>query len=186
VPHLEGKILDFCVRLSRDYALPTIVLAERESSYDAVCCLDAGAEDFLHKPCDFSELTARVRAALRRQARRGQERVVAGPLQIDLLRREVRYGERQVRLGPTEFRLLEELVARAGRVVPAEELLRRVWRSDGHDTELLRVTIYRLRRKLSGGQQDGGLSLIRSIPGVGFMFDPQAVVSGASGGHVGA
>lgn len=171
---LEGKVLEFCRGVQQEHSLPTIILAERDSPYDAVRCLDAGAEDFLHKPCDFGELTARVRAALRRQTRRSGERVAAGPLQVDLLRREVRYGDRLVRLGPTEFRLLEELVLRSGRVVAAGELLRRVWRSDGSDTELLRVTVYRLRRKLGDDSRGGGM--IRSVPGVGFMFDPQAVV----------
>lgn len=181
--YLEGKPMDFCARLRHVYGLPTIVLAERESGYDAVRCLDAGAEDFLHKPCDFGELAARVRAALRRQGRRSHEEVVAGPLQIDRLRREVRYGERVIQLGPIECRLLEELVSRAGHVVPSDELLRRVWQSDSRDTELLRVTIYRLRRKLGGNCQHD--SLIRSIPGVGFMFDPHVDGPAAKGRHVG-
>lgn len=179
--HLEGRVLEVCARLQREHGLPTIILAERDSAYDAVRCLDAGAEDYLHKPCDFSELTARVRAALRRRARRSSEGVVVGPLQIDLVRREVRYGDRMVRLGPTEFRLLEELVMHAGRVVPAGELLRRVWQSDGNDTELLRVTVYRLRRKLGWDGRSGGL--IRSVPGVGFMFDPHTATAAGYGGH---
>lgn len=171
---LEGKLLDFCRTIRQEDGLPTIILADRDGAYDAVRCLDAGAEDFLHKPCDFGELTARVRATLRRQARRSDEHIAAGPVQIDLLRREVRYADRLVRLGPTEFRLLEELALRPGRVVSAGELLRRVWRSDGSDTELLRVTIYRLRRKLGDDSRTGGL--IRSVPGVGFMFDPHTAV----------
>lgn len=172
--HLEGRALEFCTRLQREQRLPTIIVAERDSPYDAVRCLDAGAEDYLRKPCDFSELTARVRAALRRRAWRNSEGVLVGPLQVDLMRREVRSGDRSVRLGPTEFCLLQELLIHAGRVVPTSELLQRIWHSDASDTELLRVTVYRLRRKLGWDGRGGGP--IRSVPGVGLMFDPHSLV----------
>lgn len=133
-------------------AMPVIVLSARSREEDKVAALDAGADDYLTKPFGLPELSARLRAHLRRQAngsRVGVPQVQFGLVTIDLSERKVVRGSRTVHLSPTEYRLLSALVRHAGRVLTHEQLLGEVWGPSQIDNHhYLRIYMAHLRHKL--------------------------------------
>ena len=133
-------------------AMPVIVLSARSREEDKVAALDAGADDYLTKPFGLPELSARIRAHLRRQTngdRVGLPQVQFGLVTVDLGERTVVRGSRTVHLSPTEYRLLSALVRHPGRVLTHEQLLGEVWgplQTDNH--HYLRIYMGHLRHKL--------------------------------------
>ena len=133
-------------------AMPVIVLSARSREEDKVAALDAGADDYLTKPFGLPELSARIRAHLRRQTngdRVGLPQVQFGLVTVDLGERRVVRGSRTVHLSPTEYRLLSALVRHPGRVLTHEQLLGEVWgplQTDNH--HYLRIYMGHLRQKL--------------------------------------
>ena len=130
---------------------PIIILSVRASEQDKIAALDAGADDYLTKPFGTGELTARIRAALRRTLPAGEGQTVfqTGDLQVDLLHRAVSLGGQPVSLTPTEYELLKQLVQHAGKVVTHRQLLHVVWGAPYEDeAHLLRVNISNLRHKI--------------------------------------
>ena len=131
--------------------VPIVVLSARTLEPQKIAALDAGADDYVTKPFSAPELLARVRAALRRNARGAEQIPVVrfGALQVDLARREARGPAGEVHLTPLEYRLLESLVRHAGMIVRREQLLREAWGPDKlGDSRSLRVAIKNLRDKL--------------------------------------
>ena len=129
--------------------LPVIVISACGGDEWIVRALDAGAADYIVKPFSSSELTARVRAALRRVA--GPEPFVLGELTIRYDQRHVAVAGRSVQLTPTEYDVLRVLSVNAGRVLTHESLLRRAWRGRDRgapDPKLVRAVVKRLRHKL--------------------------------------
>ena len=127
--------------------LPVIFISAYGREGNIVRALDAGAADYIVKPFSAAELTARVRAALRR--REGAEPFVLGDLSIDYEQRRVTVAGRPVRLTPIEYELLRVLSVNAGRVMTYASLRRQVWRhADNGDTEPVRGYVKKLRRKL--------------------------------------
>jgi two-component system KDP operon response regulator KdpE len=132
-------------------AVPIIVLSARTMEAQKVAALDAGADDYVTKPFSATELLARVRAALRRNARRedGSSIWVFGGVRVDLARREASGPAGPIHMTPLEYRLLERLVRQAGLVVRQDQLIREVWGPDRQgDSRSLRVCIKNLRDKL--------------------------------------
>jgi DNA-binding response OmpR family regulator len=116
---------------------------------DRVGGLGLGADDYLPKPFAFAELVARIRALFRRAQPALPPVLESGDLRLDSARRTATRGGQRLDLGPKEFGALELLLAAQGRVVPAEELLDRVWDEMADPfTSSVKVTISRLRRKL--------------------------------------
>jgi two-component system KDP operon response regulator KdpE len=147
---------------------PIIVLSVREAETEKVAALDAGADDYLTKPFGMSELLARMRVVMRRQAKAAEEPVVrSGNLAVDLARRTVTIGDAPVSLTPTEYALLRELALYAGRVLTHTQLLRKVW-GVGYEAELhmLRVNMSNLRRKIEPDSTRP--AYIQTEPGVGY------------------
>lgn len=131
--------------------VPIIVLSARTMETQKIDALDAGADDYVTKPFSAPELLARVRAALRRNAR-GTEQVPLlnlGSIAINLTRREARGPDGEIHLTPLEYRLLECLARQAGMIVTQAQLLREVWGPDRQgDTTNLRVCMKNLRYKI--------------------------------------
>jgi two-component system KDP operon response regulator KdpE len=154
--------------------VPVIVLSARAAGEEKVDALDHGADDYVTKPFDMNELTARVRAAARRGALSGADTaphvVDVGSFQVDLAAGRVTRDGAQVRLTPTEYHLLEVLVRNAGRLVPQQQLLREVWGS-GYEKEshYLRVYVAQLRRKLE--VDPSAPRHIITEPGLGYRVD---------------
>ncbi len=170
----DGDGADLVTRLRALTDVPIIVLSGRDTEEAKVALLDAGADDFLIKPCGASELLARVRGQLRRSitslAARSWAQIVVDGVDIDLVsQRIVRNGQPQ-RLTPTEWALLRALVLHAGRTLSPKQLWDLVWdREFGDYSTHVRVHITHLRRKIEPNPQ--APRLIITEPGVGYRFN---------------
>lgn len=175
MPGMDG--LETLRRLRERSTVPVIMLTARGGDLDKVRGLQTGADDYITKPFNPEELTARIAAVLRRsQAQVGGPRRLTYPAQavtIDLDRRTVTVAGTEVRLSKTEWQMLETLADHAGRVMLHRELLTRVWGPEYiDDTHYLRVWISRLRAKLEGGST--AAPLIHTLPGLGYRLEAPA------------
>jgi len=149
LPDLDG--VEVLRRLREWTQTPVIILSVRGGEEDKIAALDAGADDYLTKPFGTGELTARIRAALRRTlpSDSGQAVFQVDGLQVDLQHRVVTVDGQVVDLTPTEYELLKQLVQHAGKVVTHRHLLHAVWGSVYEDeAHLLRVNVSNLRHKI--------------------------------------
>jgi len=152
--------------------VPIVMLSARDGEVDKVRGLEMGADDYITKPFSHLELLARVRAVVRRyqnQMPTVGEVFESGNLRIDYASRVVSVSGDQVRLTPTEYSLLFHLSRNAGRVLPHQTLLAKVWgREYTDEIDYLKVYIRRLRQKLEGDPEMIGR--IVSERGVGYKF----------------
>jgi two-component system, OmpR family, response regulator PhoP len=145
---------------------PILILTARENWQDKVTGLNAGADDYVVKPCHPDELKARINALLRRAAGQAEPVLYAGPVAIYTDRREVRVGAQPVQLTAFEYRLFEMLAMRAGRIVSKSELTDQLYDQDfERDSNVIEVLVTRLRNKLD---PDRTLNLIESVRGQGY------------------
>jgi two-component system, OmpR family, response regulator len=147
-------------------ALPVLLLTARDQTEDKVQGLDSGADDYLTKPFDFSELTARLRALLRRSGAGAPAVLRAGDVELDPATREVRKAGEEVELTPKEYALLEYLLRNADRPLSRATLMEHVWgiRFDP-GTNVVDVFINALRNKV-----DRERELIQTVRGVGYVI----------------
>ena len=148
LPGIDG--FEVCRRIRRLGDVPIVMVTARSDSHDVVAGLEAGADDYLRKPFDPKELSARVRALLRRSRPSGSPaKMVFDQLEIIPDEGVVRLAGDEVHLTRTEFRLLVELASSPGKVMSREDLLERVWARDYFDDErLVDVHVRRLRTKI--------------------------------------
>jgi two-component system, OmpR family, KDP operon response regulator KdpE len=145
--------IETCRRICQSYPrLPIIMLTVRDAENDKVEALDAGADDYVTKPFQIRELTARLRAAIRRSRASvtpSDAPVVIGSVMLDPGRRRVEKTGHEVHLTPKEFEMLRYLMEYAGRPIPHNRLLTSIWGSEyGNEREYLRVLINQLRKKI--------------------------------------
>lgn len=149
--------------------LPVIMLTGKDAVEDKETGLDSGADDYLTKPFSAKELSARVRALLRRPADVLSNDLNVGEFWLDRKTQKVRFRGQSAKLLPKEFQLLEFLMRHPNQVFSAEELLNRVWSSESESTlEATKSTVKRLRKKI-----DPEGEVIRTVHGVGFLFDTE-------------
>jgi two-component system, OmpR family, response regulator len=151
---------------------PVLILSALSALDERVRGLRAGGDDYLTKPFEFIELTARLDALCRRRAEppatTQEPRLRVANLEIDLLRRTVRRGERVIELVPREYALLEHLMRSAGQVITRTMLFEAVWNyAYDERTNVIEVHISRLRRKVDG---EGDLPMIHTIRGAGYVL----------------
>jgi two-component system phosphate regulon response regulator PhoB len=171
LPKVSG--IEVCRRLrSRPETrnVPIIILTARGEETDRIRGLDTGADDYVVKPFSMIELTARIRAVLRRiRPGLAEDRIRHGDIVIDRVAHRVRRGVREVHLGPTEFRLLDYLMQHPGRVFSREQLLDAVWGSDVYvEARTVDVHIGRLRKALN---QEIENDPIRTVRSAGYSLD---------------
>ena len=153
--------------------LPVLLLTAKDAIEDRVLGLDAGADDYLVKPFAFAELSARIRALLRRNKADTENALKVGDLEIDPIRRSVVREGQRIELTAREFDLLEYLARNHDRVVSREMLARDVWKETARATPLdnvIDVNVARLRRKIDGPFP---ISLLHTVRGVGFTLSEE-------------
>ncbi|HIV79073.1 MAG TPA: response regulator transcription factor [Candidatus Sphingomonas excrementigallinarum] len=168
LPDGEGLALLSDLR-ARGQHTPALVLSALGSLDDRVRGLRAGGDDYLPKPFALVELIARVEALLRRPNDTRETRLIAGPLDLDLLAGSATRAGRDLALLPRELKLLDYMVRRPGRIITRSMLLQDVWGySFEPNTNVVDVHMGRLRRKVDG---EGEAQLIRNVRGQGYVFD---------------
>jgi two-component system, OmpR family, KDP operon response regulator KdpE len=173
LPDIQG--IEVCREIRKWSTAPILVLSARHSDQEKALLLDTGADDYITKPFSTLELTARIRAHLRRTqgvaASPGSPQPIAlGDLAIDLAARTVRRGEESVHLTPIEWELLRALLTQAGRTLTHRQLFNAVWgRSFGDPQQYLRVHIANLRRKVE--RDPVRPRIILTEPGVGYRLE---------------
>jgi two-component system, OmpR family, response regulator MtrA len=170
LPGMHG--LEVCRRIRQKSVVPIIVVTAQSDTHDVVAGLEAGADDYITKPIAPKELSARIRAILRRvDAHREspQTSIQMGDLEINASAGEVRKAGVPLSLTKTEFQILVELADRVGQVVTKETLLEQVWGYDYlGDSRLVDTQIYRLRAKI----EDNPSSPVHlvTVRGLGYKF----------------
>lgn len=164
MPGVSG--LDVVQRMRRGrLATPVLMLTARDTPADRVAGLDAGADDYLVKPFDFSELLARIRALQRRPPQVQPPLLVVGNLEFDPALREARIGQQSPSLTATELGILEMLMRRSPAVVDRRSIAQQVWdnEADAFGSNTIDVHLARLRSKLADGRVR-----IETVRGIGY------------------
>jgi two-component system phosphate regulon response regulator PhoB len=171
LPKLSG--IEVCRRIrgrAETRNLPIIMLTARGEETDRVRGLDTGADDYMTKPFSMTELTARIRAVLRRiRPGLADDRVNHADIIMDRVAHRVSRAGKEVHLGPTEFRLLDHFLKHPGRVFSREQLLDAVWGSDVYvEARTVDVHVGRLRKALN---VEGTVNPIRTVRSAGYSLD---------------
>jgi len=165
LPRLDGVSVLRYLR-TRKPSIPILVLTGRNRVEDRVQCLDLGADDYLGKPFSFSELSARMRALLRRSHLPAESVLTVEDLKLDRVERRVERAGQRIELTSKEFALLEYLMRNAGRRITRAMIIEHVWNlSFDTSTNVVDVYINYLRRKVD---DNFGARLIHTIRGVGY------------------
>jgi len=172
LPDIPG--IEVVKKIRERSATPIIVLTVKDSETDKVSLLDAGADDYLTKPFNIRELTARIRVALRHSLNLKEEPVyISGPLKIDFNLRNIEIKGKQLKLTNTEFDLLKILVQNVGKIVTQKHLLKEIWGPEAvNQSHYLRIYASQLRKKLDKYSLS---HLIVTEPGVGYRLDLRAL-----------
>ncbi|HXO18983.1 MAG TPA: response regulator [Thermoanaerobaculia bacterium] len=171
LPDIPG--IEVCREIRKWSSAAIVVLSARHSDEDKALLLDIGADDYVTKPFSTLELTARIRANLRRVQSApagGTQPVALGDLVVDLVARTVKRGEEAVHLTPIEWELLRTFITQAGRTLTHRQLFNAVWgRAFGDPQQYLRVHVANLRRKI---ERDAVRPrLVVTEPGVGYRLE---------------
>ncbi len=161
LPRRDGVQVLKSIR-SKGLDVPVLVLTARDAVASRIEVLDAGADDYIGKPFDLDELSARIRAVMRRRAGRARSVIRVGALMLDPVTRRVEFDDAALTLSPNEFSLLEVLASRPGMVYSRAQLEQKLygWGQES-DSNTVEVYIHNLRRKL-------GQRLIKNVRGVGY------------------
>ena len=168
LPDAHGLTVLVSIR-ERDKTTPILIVSGIDDISSTVSALDAGADDYLHKPYQAEELRARLRALMRRGQLAKSLRIACGNVMVHRTERSVMVGDSQLNLSPKEFALLEYFVSHRGRTLTRAELLENVWRFDfDPGTNMVDVNVARLRAKLVGL---GASCRLEARRGVGYVFN---------------
>jgi two-component system response regulator QseB len=167
LPRLDGLSVLKQAR-AQGKSLPVLVLTARDAIQDRIDGLDSGADDYLVKPFDTTELKARIRALLRRSSGRSQSLISFQGIELDPASQQVSYQNKPVNLTRREYALLHEMINQPGHVFTRDILQQLLYGwDDDVESNALEVHIHHLRKKLFP-------SLIRTIRGIGYVVDKNA------------
>jgi heavy metal response regulator len=170
LPGVDGLSVLKSVRQSKT-SLPVMILTARSRVEDRVQCLDTGADDYLVKPFSFLELSARVRALLRRGQVPSELVLTVRDLSLDRVQRKVERAGHHIELTTKEFALLEYLMRNAGRRLTRPMIIEHVWNMNFYSTtNVVDVYINYLRRKVDDGFSP---ALIHTVRGVGYQISTE-------------
>lgn len=174
MPGIGG--MEACRRISQAYpGLPIIMLTVRDEEEDKVRALDLGADDYVTKPFQVRELTARLRSAIRRSKtaiKPSTPICMVGVMRLDIARHRAEKRGEEIHLTPKEFEVLHYLMANAGRPIPYQRLLSSIWGPEyGEEREYLRVLINQLRKKIEDDPSHPVYILTDSYIGYRFQDD---------------
>ena len=162
LPGMDG--LEVCRRLRLQGGLPILMLTAKDTIQDRVQGLDAGADDYIVKPFNLDELTARIRALFRRTQTERNQVYQFGDLTMDSDSRQVTRGKRLVPLTAKEYELLELFLRHPRQVLTREVIFDRVWGYDfGGESNVLEVYIRYLRQKLEAENEPRLIHTVRSV-----------------------
>ena len=164
LPGMDGWRICERLRAQRE-RVPILMLTARDTVEDRVRGLDVGADDYLPKPFDFSELLARVRALLRRDKMHRSRVIQVADLEIDTARRRVTRAGVEIGLSRREYELLEAMAAQESRVLTRDVIMERIWMEDVSYSNTVDVYIGMLRKKIDAGHK---VKLIQTVRGVGY------------------
>ena len=175
MPRLDG--LSALLRIRERRNLPVIVLSAKSEDTDKILGLSMGADDYVAKPYNPQELTARVKSQLRRYTSLGDQNaegrqgvIVNGRLVYDPVSRRLRADGDEVKLTPTETKILDLLIRHPGQVFPAEEIYRRVWNEDAYSCEnTVMVHIRRIREKIELNPKEP--DYVKVVWGIGYKME---------------
>ena len=171
LPEIPG--IEVCRIIRAESRVPIIILTARDSEVDKVVGLELGADDYVTKPFSLRELSARIRAVLRRGEQVGTESLPAavdlGPVQVDLAGHRVLRDGREVPVKPKVFELLAFLLRNSGQVVTRDQLLERVWGYDyAGETRTVDVHVHWLRSAIEA--DPGNPTIVQTVRGVGYVL----------------
>ena len=164
MPKMDGLTLCQTLRTKFNDVTPVLFLTARDTLDDKLDGFAAGADDYLVKPFDLSELIARLRA-IHQRYKGVKSELKIGDLQVNLKTEQVSVGSEQITLSPNSFKLLVILMQRSPEIVLREELEHLVWGDDVPDSDSLRSHIYKLRNKID---KPFNRNLIKTVKGRGF------------------
>jgi two-component system copper resistance phosphate regulon response regulator CusR len=166
LPGMSGWEICETLRQERN-TVPILMLTARDAVRDRVHGLELGADDYLPKPFDFTELIARVGALLRRDRIVKSRIIRVSDLEIDMGARTVQRGGREISLTPREYALLEALASHEGQILSRDVIQQRVWMDEESFSNTVDVYVGILRKKLDTGPDD---RLIHTVHGVGYVL----------------
>jgi two-component system, OmpR family, copper resistance phosphate regulon response regulator CusR len=179
LPKVDGLSVLRHLRLKKP-SLPVLILTQRTRVEDRVQCLDTGADDYLAKPFSFTELSARIRALIRRSHLPSESVLTVADLKLDRVQRIVERAGLRIELTGKEFSLLEYLMRNSGREVTRSMIIEHVWNlTFDTTTNVVDVYINYLRRKIDDGH---AIKLIQTVRGVGYALKAPAEVLASEAG----
>jgi DNA-binding response OmpR family regulator len=164
LPGRDGLSLCAELRARRD-RVPILMLTARDTLQDRINGLDVGADDYLAKPFDFTELLARIRALLRRDRQHQTRAIRVGDLEIDTRQHRVTRSGVEINLSPREYDLLEALATHTGKILTRQAIQERVWMNEEAGYNIVNVYVRMLRKKIDA---DFPVKLIHTVHGEGY------------------
>ena len=170
MPELDGMSVLRALR-EADVSSPVLILTAKGELEDKIAGLDAGADDYLSKPFQMGELLARIRAMTRRKSEFAPGILTFENITLDRATYRLICGDAELRLGNKEFQMMEMLLSNAGRLIPTEEFMERIWGNDSEsEINVVWVYISYLRKKLAS---IGASVEIKASRGVGYTLSPK-------------
>ena len=170
LPDAQGDEVIGWAREHLGWDVPLVVLTARDDEATTLAALQAGADDYLVKPFDLAELSARIKSVARRYAGNPNPIVTHGPLEIDLAARSIHRDGRPVTLTAREWALFEAFLQKPGQLLSKAVLEEKLYSFDAEvESNTIEVHVSRLRRKLA---QHGSPAAIQTVRGVGYILGP--------------
>ena len=163
----DGTGFELCREVRRFSNVPVIMLTARDTEMDEIKALELGMDDYLSKPFSMGVLKARMKRILHGRTDTDVDELVSGSITIDKSSCKVYRDEKEITLSKLEYRLLKYLIENKNHVLSKEQILDRIWDSDGKyvDNNTVSVNISRLRKKL--GKDTFGTGYIKTLQGIG-------------------